>query len=188
MQYIDSCLRATFYVVTFIIFIKFMYFLNTVQSFHIIFYKCFRITWTVTCSKKLHSLKISAESFSVILWLILVDFIYLLRAVKLFLLYSNAYCTITFFHSKSSSPGSHFRVFIDLRDFALIFLIIFFFGMGWGGSGYIFSIFLCFFAYYTVLLVLKNPKYAPDILHRFLVAKEKITVWFSLYLEHFGVI
>ena len=67
------------YIVTFIMFV---YFLKTVLPFHIIFFKeTFGVTWTITYSKKLHSLKTSAESF---LRLILGVFLYLLRAVKPF--------------------------------------------------------------------------------------------------------
>ena len=42
----------------------------------------FVITWTITYLKKRHSLKTSAELFWIILGLILMEFFYLLRAVK----------------------------------------------------------------------------------------------------------
>ena len=58
----------------------FIYFLKTVQSYF--FTEIFRITLTITYSKTLHSLRTSAESFLVILGLILAVFLYLLRSVK----------------------------------------------------------------------------------------------------------
>ena len=61
-------------------FIMFIYFLKTVQSYF--FTEIFRITLTITYSKTLHSLRTSAESFLVILGLILAVFLYLLRSVK----------------------------------------------------------------------------------------------------------
>ena len=57
-------------------FTMFMYFLKTVQSFQIIFFltEIFGITWIITYSRKLHSLKTSGELFWIILRLILVVF------------------------------------------------------------------------------------------------------------------
>ena len=65
----------------------FIYFLKTVQSFHMIFLQMLLILLGQSLiQKKLHSLKTSAESFWVILRLILVVFFYLLRAAKPFLI------------------------------------------------------------------------------------------------------
>ena len=55
---------------------------NSLIFSHYFFAEVFGITWTITYSKKLHSLKMSAESFWVILRIILVVFLYLLRAIK----------------------------------------------------------------------------------------------------------
>ena len=49
---------------------------------HYCYTDVFVITWTITYSKKCHSLKTSAELFWVILGLILLEFLCLLRAVK----------------------------------------------------------------------------------------------------------
>ena len=49
---------------------------------HYFFRDVFVITWTITYSKERHSLKTSAELFWVILGLILMEFLYLLTAVK----------------------------------------------------------------------------------------------------------
>ena len=95
--------------------IVFIYFLETVQSFP--------ITWTITYSKKLRSSQDSAESFWVILGVILMVFIYSFGAVKPFLInvcidYScitpMLYTTLKKFQGKSSSPGDHFGVFFGL--------------------------------------------------------------------------
>ena len=51
-----------------------------------LFTNVFGISWTITDSKKLHSLKTSPESFWVILGIILVLFLNLLRAFKPFLI------------------------------------------------------------------------------------------------------
>ena len=67
-----------------------------------------------------HSLKNSAELFWVILGLILMEFLYLLRAVKPclkkvckdgFFCITPMLTALIFFHNKSSSPGGHFWVF-----------------------------------------------------------------------------
>ena len=49
---------------------------------HYFYTDVFVITWTITYSKKCHSLKTSAELFWVILGLIFLEFLCLLRAVK----------------------------------------------------------------------------------------------------------
>ena len=75
--YMPLYIRYLLCIITFIMFISF---LKTVQSFHVLFFTdVFVITWTITYSKKHHN---SAELFWVILRLILLEFVYLLRAVK----------------------------------------------------------------------------------------------------------
>ena len=102
---IYSCLYII-YCITFLPLFMYHYFYyvhleNSSIPSHHFFTDVFGITWTIICSKKLQTLKTSDEYFWVILALILVLFLYLLRAVKSFLLkfdkmcfyYSNAYCT-----------------------------------------------------------------------------------------------
>ena len=57
------------------------YIIYGIATYHF-FTDVFGITWTITYSKKLHSLKIFAELFLIILGLILMEFFYLLRAAK----------------------------------------------------------------------------------------------------------
>ena len=66
---------------------------------HSFFIEVFGITSTITYSKKPHSLKMSAESFWVILGLILVVFLYLLRAIKPFLIkfFKDVFCITAMF-------------------------------------------------------------------------------------------
>ena len=97
----------------------FIYFLKTVQSFHIIFSQKFFILLGQSFIQK--NRKVSAESFWVILGLILLVFLYLLRVVKPFLIKvcKNVFCitpilTVLNIFCKSFSPGSHFRVFFGL--------------------------------------------------------------------------
>ena len=60
-----------------------IYLLKTVQYFSQYFFaNVLVITWTSTCSKESHSLKASAELFWIILGLILLEFLYFLRAVR----------------------------------------------------------------------------------------------------------
>ena len=89
-------------------------------------YKCFwvfGITWTMTYSKKLHSLKTSTESFWVISGLILVEFLNLLRSVKhlLIKLGKDVFCITPmltaltkFFRANPSLLGAIFGVFFGL--------------------------------------------------------------------------
>ena len=86
-------------------------------------YKCIRvfgITWTMTYSKKLHSLKTSTESFWVISGLILVEFLNLLRSVKplLIKLGKDVFCITpmlaTFFRANPSLLEAIFGVFFGL--------------------------------------------------------------------------
>ena len=69
---------------------------NSLIFSHYFFAEVFGITWTITYSKKLHSLKMSAESFWVILRIILVVFLYLLRAIKPLLIkvWKDVFCVI----------------------------------------------------------------------------------------------
>ena len=75
-----------------ITFIMFIYFLETVQSFHIIFSQNFFLLLGQSFIQK--NVKVSAESFWVILGLILLVFLYLLRVVKPFLIKvcKNVFC------------------------------------------------------------------------------------------------
>ena len=55
---------------------------NSLIFSHYFFTDVFAITWTITYSEKCYSLKASVELFWVTLGLILLEFLYLLRAAK----------------------------------------------------------------------------------------------------------
>ena len=85
---------------------------------HNFFRDVFVITYTITYSKKRHSLKTSAQLFWVILGFNWMEFLYLLRAVKPCLkkVCKDVFCitpmltALIFFHNKPSSPRGHFGV------------------------------------------------------------------------------
>ena len=69
---------------------------NSLIFSHYFFPDVFGITWAITYSKKLHNLKTSAELFWVIFGLILMEFLYVIRAVKPSLkkVCKNVFCII----------------------------------------------------------------------------------------------
>ena len=112
----------------------FIYFLKIVIFFHIIFLQIFLVLLRQSLiQKKLHSLNIFAESFWVVLGLILVVFLCLLRAVKPFLIKfcKDIFCTnpvLTALKKLREGEGTHFHyyfLFFEKGSVSFHFLKIF---------------------------------------------------------------